>query len=275
MLARVKVARRACFINRPGTQNRGQEREFPMKRIIIAIVVLATGRIYAVSPIGPAASVLDQGQLELYFDYTQTSFDDLPVDVTVKVLGIKAKDTVPMSEDIDSFFGMVGYGFLDQADVFVRFGTANPESTGNEYAWGLGGRITIIERKRLDWGLMAQVNFFSGEDAGKLQAGPVGLAYYSGDLSLAMFQIAAGPVYTGEKFSVYGGPFMYWLEGDGEVTVSDGTNSIKTSFDVDSDIHAGGYVGISADVGTNVSINAEYQLAEKKRALSCGLNWRF
>ncbi|MBA7521440.1 hypothetical protein ES705_13547 [subsurface metagenome] len=246
-----------------------------MKRIIIAILVLTTGRLYAISPIGPAASILEQGQAESGFEYAYTKVDGLTFDATAEVFGLKVGGTVPLSDDMKACFLKAGYGLEDRGDIFLRLGAADVESTGTEFAWGLGGRITVVGSERLDWGLLAQVNWFGAEDAGTIRDETFGLVSYRGDLSFTVAQIAAGPVYKGDGFSVYGGPFVYWVKGDGDITVDDGTYSIRASVDAESDVKAGGYVGLSAAIRPNISINAEYQLADHSRAFACGLTWRY
>jgi len=95
-----------------------QERIAVMKKIVIAILVLSAGRLYAIAPIGPAASVLDRGQLELGFDYAHTRIDDMPLDYTVEVFGLRAGATVPVSDDVDACFAGIGYGLNDRLTYF-------------------------------------------------------------------------------------------------------------------------------------------------------------
>ena len=246
-----------------------------MKKTSIVILVLAAGRLYAFAPIGPAVSSLEHRQVECGFEYADTKVDDLPVDFTFKLLGLKGSAEMPLSYDTDGYWAKLGYGLIDQADIFLRLGAADLDSSGMEFAWGLGGRATIVESERLDWGLLAQVNWFSGDDEGTIQDETFGLVSYSGDLSLRAIQIAAGPVYKGDGFSVYGGPFLYWIEGDGDIMLDYGNTTFGATFDVESDLQLGGYVGLSLDVKDNAAFTAEYQFAEHCRAFGCSLIYRF
>ena len=246
-----------------------------MKKTSIVILVLAAGRLYAIAPIGPAASTLEHRQVECGFEYANTKLDDLPVDFTFKLLGLTGSAEMPLSYDTDVYWAKLGYGLIDQADVFLRLGAADLDSSGMEFAWGLGVRATIVETERLDCGLVAQVNWFSGDDEGTIQDETFGLVSYSGDLSLRAIQIAAGPVYKGDGFSVYGGPFVYWIKGDGDIMLGDGNTTFGATFDVESDPRVGGYVGLSVAVKDNVNLAAEYQFAEHGRAFGCSLIYRF
>ena len=256
-------------------QGCGQERIVAMKKTIIAILVLSAGRLYAFAPIGPAASSLDKGQFGCGFEYGHTKFDDMPLDFTAEVLGLKTGGTIPMSGDLDTYFARIGYGLSDRFDIFLRLGAAGFDTGDTEFAWGLGGRATIVKSERLDWGLSAQVHWLSSDDEGTIQDETMGPIPYKGDLNLRAIQIAAGPVYKADGFSVYGGPFVYWVKGDGDITLSFEAIPVGTSFDVETDQRFGGYVGLSVDIKDNIAITTEYQYAEHYRAFSFGLLCRF
>lgn len=246
-----------------------------VKMVVLVGLVLAAGRLYAISPIGPAASTLEQGQVELGFDYTQSEIDDLPFDFTVEVFGLEVRETIPMSEDIDAWFVKLGYGLVDRGDIFFRLGSTDTEFGGTGFAWGLGGRATLGETDRLDWGMLGQVTWFSYEDAGTFYDETFGMVYYRGDLSFLVAQVALGPVYKGDGFLVYGGPFLSWFRADGDMTLSDVLGSFTADLEGESDVEVGAYVGLAVDVKPNFSINTEYQLADHYRALVLGLAWRF
>jgi len=127
----------------------------------------------------------------------------------------------------------------------------------------------------VDWGLTAQASWFSGGDEGIIQDETLGPISYTGDLSLMAIKIAAGPVYKGDGFSIYGGPFVYRVDGDGDITLSCEAISIDASFDAETDPRFGGYVGLSADVKENIATTAEYQYAKHCQAFCIGLLCRF
>ena len=257
------------------TQGCGQERIVAMKKTIIVILFLAAGRLYAIAPIGPAASILDKGQFSCGFVYDHTKADDLPCDMSEEMLGQKVSYTGQLSNDIDAYFARIGYGLSDRFDIFVRLGAAGFDTGDTEFAWGLGGRATVVKSERLDWGLAAQVSWLSTDEEKTIQDETMGPVYYKGDFSLRAVQIAAGPVYKADGFSIYGGPFVYWVKGDGDFTLSYEAIPVSASFDFESDPRFGGYVGLSADVSDNIAITAEYQYAEHCRAFCFGLICRF
>lgn len=237
----------------------------------IVAVCLLSSRLYAIAPIGPAASTLEQGQVELGFDYTHTVFDGLPFDVSGEMFGLQIGDTVPVDDEINTYFARIGYGLVDPVDVFLRFGVGKAEMTETDFAWGMGGRLTIAESDRLDWGLTAQANWY-GNDVETVRQDEIwGPVFYREDLSIRVIQIAAGPVYVSDKLYVYGGPFVFWAKGDGDATFDSGRYSDTYSVYVESDIVAGGYVGLSLAVKSKIYLKAECQLAEHFRAFGFSL----
>lgn len=249
-----------------------------MRKLLFVIALMSAGRVWAIAPIGPAASILEKGQLELGFDYAYTKFDDLPMDVTIKVLGLTVSEKLPMEDEtVNGYWAEVGYGLVDPLDVFLRLGAAELKPAGVEFAWGLGARLTIAESERLDWGLLAQASWFALTLEETIWTPESGLVRERVDYDFAAFQIAAGPVYKGDGLSVYGGPFLYWLSLDGNamlIRVSDGA-TINGTVDAESDILFGGYVGLSADLADDLSVRAEAQLAADSQTFAFGLICRF
>jgi len=257
-----------------------------MRKLLFVIALMSAGQVWAIAPIGPAASTLEKGQLELGFDYAHTEFRDLPMNVTVKVLGSTVPDSqyhptaakkLPMDETVNGYWAEVGYGLLDPLDVFLRLGVMDLEFENPEFGCGLGGRVTIAESERLDWGLLAQASWFDSTYEQTIWIPELGLVRARDDLNFAAVQIAAGPVYKGEGFSVYGGPFLYWLRLDGDetlVVLSDGA-TINATVDVESDVRFGVYVGLSADLADDLSVRAEAQLAADSQTFAFGLICRF
>ncbi len=249
-----------------------------MRKLLFMIALMSAGRVLAVAPIGPAASTLEKGQLELGFDFARTKFDDLPMDVTFKgpLRSLGSVDT-PLNAYMNGYWANVGYGLVDPLDVFLRLGAVDLDSAGAQVAWGLGVRATVAESKRLDWGVLAQVTWFGGTESETTLDPTFGPVWGRWNLDFAALQIAAGPVYKGDGFSVYGGPFLYWLRGDGDMTIirlSDGA-TVKNRFDMESDILFGGYVGLLLDLAENLSIGAEAQLAADSQTFALSLTCRF
>ncbi len=265
------------FFMSPPTRKGGQERENPMKRLLFVIVLVIAGRVWAVAPIGPAASTLEKGQLELGFDYARTKFHDLSGRATVKVSGSPVPGKLQVDDTVNGYWAEVGYGLFDPLDVFLRLGAADLEFAGPEFAWGLGGRVTIAESERLDWGLLAQASWFGGTKEQTISTPEWGLVRQRDYLDCAVFQIAAGPVYKGDGLSVYGGPFLYWLcfDGASEATVLSNGVPINSTIDGETDVQFGGYVGLSVDLADRLSVRAEAQLAADSETFVFDLTWRF
>ncbi len=249
-----------------------------MRKLLFVIALISAGRVWAIAPIGPAASTLEKGQLELGFDFARTKFDDLPMDVIFKgPLRSLGSVDMPLDAYMNGYWANGGYGLVDPLDVFLRLGAVDLDSAGAEVAWGLGVRATVAESKRLDWGVLAQVTWFGGTESQITLDPTFGPVWDRWNLDFAALQIVAGPVYKGDGFSAYGGPFLYWLRGDGDMTIirlSDGA-TVKDRFDMESDILFGGYVGLSVDLVDDLSVRAEAQLAVDIQTFVFGLTCRF
>jgi len=261
----------------PPTRKGGQERENAMRKLLFVIALMSAGRVWAIAPIGPAASTLEKGQLEVGFDYAHTKFDDLPIDATLKSLVSTWSRELSMDDTANGYWAKVGYGLLDPLDIFLRFGAADLEDADAEFAWGLGARATVIESEHLDWGLLAQATWFASTYEGTRSLDPYGPIWEREDFDYAVFQIAAGPVYKADGVSVYGGPFLYWLRFDGDarmIVLSDGTTFNATA-DAESDVEFGAYVGLLVDLGDALSVGAEAQLATHSQTFCFNVTCRF
>lgn len=265
------------FFMSPPTRKGGQERENPMRKILFVIALMSAGRVWAIAPIGPAASTLEKGQLELGFDYAHTKVDDLSVDATIKVLGLTFSEDLRSDGKVNGYWANVGYGLVDPLDIFLRLGAADLDSAGTEFAWGLGVRATVAESERLDWGVLAQMSWSGGTQEETILDPTLGPVWGRDDFDFAALQIAAGPVYKGDGVSVYGGPLLYWLWSDshGTAIILNSGTAIDGSVDAESGLEFGGYVGLSVDLADNLAVQTEAQFAAHIQTLACSLICRF
>ena len=252
-----------------------------MNRVTFTIccVLLLSSQAIGFAPIGPAASDLAQGQFAAGFDYAKgeigASMDSGKV--TIAGLGtFNIPGEISLGDaDMESYYARLAFGLNSRWQVFARLGQAEFDPS-KEFAWGFGSKVTLRESKRLDWGLMGQVHFSSDEES---LTDPDWI-YAEGQIDLYAAQVALGPVYKGDGFRVYGGPFLSWVKGDGEIKgglrLPDETIlPAKVSFDLTKDLEIGAYAGVSVDFTENLSLNAEYQYAGDWTLLGLGLSFKF
>ena len=216
----------------------------------------------------------------------------------------------------------IGYGIQDNWEAFLRIGGARAEAqkptraiyaemedNGDYYdvdiyedgpchdfdsgfAVGLGTKATLYEEGALKIGVLGQASWTEMDIRVKYQ-GVIDDDYWGidglwavpveGDLELWEIQIAVGATYElSPKFTVYGGPFFYMVDGDYdfkgegilEGTVS-GDIGVKGSYDVEEDSSFGGYVGAQIEVTDNAFFNAECILTGDGIGVGTGLAWKF
>ena len=93
-------------------------------------------------------------------------------------------------------------------------------------------------------------------------------------------QIAVGPDYQlTEKVRIYGGPFLYLIDGEvkGEWHGLTAPNAYvgDESYDIDTVSTFGGYIGTQINIAKNLYYSIEYQHTGAADALGMSMTWRF
>ena len=84
-------------------------------------------------------------------------------------------------------------------------------------------------------------------------------------------QIALGPSYEDGKWRLYGGPFLHFIDGEGDLTVG----GIDISGDFEQESIFGGFVGANVDLSENITLGLEYQLTGSANAIGASILFRF
>jgi hypothetical protein len=84
-------------------------------------------------------------------------------------------------------------------------------------------------------------------------------------------QIAIGPSYTGDRFCLYGGPFLHFINGDAEGTIA----GIPVSGDFEEDSNFGGFIGAQIEIAENTTFAVEYQMTGSAESVGLSMLWRF
>jgi len=280
------------------------------KRIALLVVGLIgvcffSSTVLALSPMGPPKASLGQNQWSVGIDYgletmdleasskiNETIMTDPPAVADPRKVKHKIKD---LKSNI--VMGRVGYGFSDNWDAFVRLGIADGDGDIDQtyadgvtekfkgydgdfgFAWGFGTKATFWEDDKITWGGLFQITWLDPDDGDISLSGDT---EFSGtaDIDFWEIQIALGPTWrANDKLSVYGGPFLHFLDGDLDIsgkTVDMGDEiHMKTSGDIEEKSLFGGYVGASWDVRKDISCYLEGQFTGDAWGIGIGAVRRF
>ncbi len=264
--------------------------------IVLAAIGLAGSTAFALDLMGPPAGGLKQGQFHVGLDYSYGEMD-LKLDTGRWVEHLdgmfydagKATSFTLKDFETATLYANFGYGIADNWDVFLRLGGTNAEfddsiwldaesfDSGAQMAIGAGVKGTFYEEGRFRLGGILQVGW--AEYDGKLKA-PHWATADLVEMNITEVQIAVGPTYQfTDRFSMYGGPFLHFVDGDLKDRVSewteDGLLTSRYSWRVKEDSVLGAYIGAQVDLAENCSLNFECQLTSAAEAIALGLLWRF
>jgi opacity protein-like surface antigen len=220
-------------------------------------------------------------------------------EVFFRLGGARAEAQKPTRDIYKEFYEDSTY----MGDIWIgETGPCHDFDTG--YAIGFGTKVTIYEDRKLRVGALGQASYTEMDIRVKYE----GLvendnAYVGtidgiwsvpseGELELWEIQLAIGAAYDlSERFTVYGGPFFHWMEGDydfkgkgyfmepyivvDELFYDYYPLQVCGSYDVEADSEFGGYLGAQIDVTENVACNAECMLTGDAIGVGTSLIWRF
>ncbi|MHC4544321.1 MAG: hypothetical protein ACYSYL_07305 [Planctomycetota bacterium] len=202
---------------------------------------------FGLSFMGAPKASLEQGQFGVGINYTISEMD----------LEFSASGVSSETEEAESDMLLVdiGYGITEQIEGFARVGVAKYEiedwDGGNEFAYGFGTKVTISEQDAITWGGLFQILWGEGDDT---------VSGIDIDVDAYEIQIALGPTYDAENVSIYGGPFLHLVDGDGKASgIIPGWGPASGTFDIEQESEIGGYVGTQIDITENSTVNVEFQ----------------
>ncbi len=245
--------------------------------VVIMLVVLCAANTVAFDLMGPPTAQLKQGQFSVGAEYLWSETD---VDVDNIVVGGISLGSVTLDNfESNKVYGNLGYGITDDWEAFLRLGAVNSEDSDFEFAIGGGTKINLSESEdgKVKWGVLAQLSWVSldlDDESGLIGATPWSLT--SQELDILEIQIAFGPEYKiKENVSIYGGPFLHFIEGDYDATATVSGTPFGISADIEEDSIFGGYIGANIALFDKTSLNIEYQFTGGGQALALVMRWKF
>jgi len=237
--------------------------------LTVAVVIVYSSAVFALDAMGPAASELKQGKFNTGIEFS-SSWIDLRLDQGKYFDGISWSDLASVNIDSEVFklFVLFGYGITDNVEAFLRFDAANinfegdtpmgPSATFNGQhgcAIGFGTKATFYQTDNLKLGGLFQVSWSNSE--GKMKTDT---ETWKLDLELIEYQFAVGPIYKlMDGVSIYGGPFLHFVDGDVDGKRTSPSNTRKLSWDIDERSRFGGYIGTQINIIKNAPFYIEYQ----------------
>ncbi len=279
----------------------GKERK-SVKYFTLAAVFITAGfwssEAFSLDVMGPPAAGTENGMFEAGIEYTNSKMDlefhnglyseyiDGVFDNWGEALDITLRDL-----KINRTYAKFGYGFYNNAEVFLRLGGFNAKfgdsiwedseqfDSGPELAAGGGIKLTFFRNGKMKLGGLFQLN--TSHFDGRLEASHWAAAD-SVEINLTEAQLAAGASYAcNEHLTIYGGPFLHFINGDisDEFSqVDSGTGGLLTSkytWDIKQESALGGYIGAQMSFNENCSFNLEYQQTADASAFGIGLLLKF
>jgi len=245
------------------------------------ILLLGIGQSWAISPIGPATSDLDHGEFAIEIEYVKGDFEIKTENVTGQyqfqdIEGTLTTPGIPYKYDLDGPGGKMSYGLSDCCLIFLSYAQMETSSDYDPIL-GFGSKITLKEPEPLGLGLAAEIKFVSETDDNFMPD----WEYSERELDFYAAKIALGAVHKSHKdrLRLYGGPFIFWVDGDGDESgrfiYEDLPIEVKASYDVESEIELGGYIGASFELMEKLDIMAEYQATKEWDFFGLSLKYKF
>lgn len=275
------------------------------KAQLVVVIILAgvcSSPALALPPMGPPKATLEKNQLAVDFKYAHQEMDLqldgkarenlgsgwLPCDYTeYKIEALRS----------NMLLGSLDYGICDNWNVFGHIGAADAKDemvealgcgrSGNRYhdfsgdyetIWGFGTRATFCQDGDLTWGGLFQMTWSNPDDSNvRLRGDP----NFSGDIELDFWeiQVAIGPTLQLDGISIYGGPFLHFVQGDmnleGRTVDSGVTQLVESKADIREESIFGGYGGILLYIDEKSYWYTECQFTGNAWGLGTGIVWIF
>lgn len=240
------------------------------KKMLLFAVVLVVANVcgstaLAVAPLGPPTAGLKTGQFRAGFDYAWAESD---VELSYGGLSVTVKDT-----ETNRFLANLGYGITDDWEVYFRLGGANikqDEFNGDYgFAYGFGTKATFAKDTNLSWGALFQMGWTKSQDT--YTDTTFGLGNIDMEVDVYDIQIAVGPTYEMQGWRIYGGPMLYFLEGDLDFKAA----GVSGSIDIEEESVFGGYIGAEFDLAENYLMYIDGQFTGDSVVIGVGIAWKF
>jgi hypothetical protein len=232
-----------------------------MKRplcLIVLIVCLGTAVAPAMTYLGPPTTRAAAGKWSIGGLYSESE-QDIEFEHSIEFDDVEERAAA----------AIVSVGLADKrAELYGIFGGADIEQDGFEaddkFLGGLGGRITTnLVSDEFAWGIAGQFTYVKSESSSVILG--VNTPY---ELRTLDIQIGFGPCWRPGPFTLYGGPYIHWVEGEIETTE-------YGDFDINVESWFGAYIGGGVDLAEHVSLLGEVQATPDATGFAIAGQFRF
>ncbi len=250
---------------------------------VLLLAVLWSSDVLALNPMGPPVAGLSKGQLEAGVDYSYSQFG---LDFDFQSGSGPMPDFSEDNMKMDILAARFGYGITKSIEALARVGGArvrmaedDERFSGDGVVFGLGGKVTFLERDKINLGGLVQADWirtdgdWSGTDLGGEEE-----IYWEGDVDLNIMElhIAVGPRYEWKDWlAIYGGPFWYYVDGEKKYVETVGSPGWREKYDLEASSDFGGYIGAQVTLPSHVGMTVEWQKTSDDDVLGFGAVWRF
>ncbi|HSV26300.1 MAG TPA: hypothetical protein VLH60_00250 [Sedimentisphaerales bacterium] len=282
-------------------------------RVLAAALIAASlgASAFAVGFMGPPTAELNAGQWNIGYSYSYSRQDldratakgtwyyaEFDGGVLVYDDGDTLEPRRVTAEDVTTQRNqmVLGYGVMDQWEVYGTIGVADIKSSvkerwwdgmgydtdkysfnfDNDLAWGLGTRVTVAQQDNVKWGVSAQMNWIDTSIGDKysgafpLEEEWVGVwsERWRTEVEAVELLIAFGATVDMAGWKLYGGPYYYHLSGDMKTTYTytadnqDGWVEVsREKYKSDAEASRfGGFVGAIFDLTENSKLTTEFNM---------------
>lgn len=279
--------------------------------VILIVIGLSGSVVMALPPMGPPRAIVGQDRWAIDVGVSHSKMDLEATGSTREnpngVAWLPEAASEHIVEDLTSnmLLGRISFGAYDTIDIFACLGLADAQDDmketknsnyvvpgGNSYSgleaghglsYGLGARATFWAEGDLVWGGLVQLLWHNPAD-GDIDLSPQDgdPASMSGDVEIDYMeiQVAVGPTYQLEGFSVYGGPFLHFITGDLDADLAGAdsfaaVNQVELSQDIREESIFGVFVGAQGEWDDDTGWFAEFQMTGDAWGIGIGGTRKF
>jgi len=263
--------------------------------LALTLVGLSGSNAFALDLMGPPVAGLEKGMARggIEYSYSKTELKLIEGEGDQYSDGEKLASGEVESITISDFkankvYGSVGYGLFENCEGFVRIGMASSEfgdsifeedeSFDGSTDFTMGGVIKATRYEGFDFKLGALIQANGAKYDGKIKIPDLSSNNFT-QIELMEMQIALGAVKMwSERFSIYGGPFVLFINGDFELTTgieNEGLVTTEYKWDINEGPIYGGYIGARVKIAKNCYCNIEYQQTSDTDTFGTNLMFRY
>jgi len=263
--------------------------------LALLIVGLCGSNAFALDLMGPPVAELEKGMarggIEYSYGKTELKLIEGKGDQYRNGEFVTSGDvpSITISDfKANKIYGSVGYGLFENCEGFLRIGMTGSEfgdslfeqgesfDGSTDFTIGGGIKATFYEGFDLKLGALIQANWAKYD--GKINTPDLSANDFA-QIDLMEMQIAVGVSRMwSERLSIYGGPFVLFINGNFELSLGrerEGFVTEEYKWDINEGPIYGGYIGAQVKIAKNCYCNIEYQNTSDTDTFGANLMFRY